>query len=50
MSFHSVDICDQSRKLWEIAPNFAGFCPPKFYCGRPSKTCTQISTADGWHV
>ena len=35
MLSRSGDIRDQSRKLCKIGPNFACFCPQKFFRGGP---------------
>jgi len=43
MPIRSGGICDQSRKLSKIAPNFGRFCPPKFCWGGHSK-CTLFIT------
>jgi len=44
MSIRSGDICDQSRKLTEIAPNFGHFWPSQLLGGGPSKNCTHVIT------
>jgi len=45
----SADICDQSRKLSEIAPDFERFSPSQILGGRPSKNCTHIITPSSRH-
>ena len=42
MSIRSGDICDQSRKLSEIAPTFFG--PPKFFGAGLPKVIRALST------
>ena len=46
----SGDICDQSRKLSEIAPDCERFSPSQILGGRLSKSCTHIITPSSRHV